>query len=305
MRAQARAGGLLWAIAAATLLAYSYSPPFEKIFNIVAIYNERHATLFAFCSFSVCGGMVPSLVLLLQRRRAKRSSQQAPSLLRQSSRAPSLLRLSKRRSGANSRGDADGGDADGGDASMDGGESSTFADASTSSDTLDVLFNTVVFGLYGIWVGVFYNWQVVWFGEGQGPKTVATKVALDMFVFVPILDVPYLQLLFKYRNCRFPTPLKFFRLLVEEGSFTARGVLAEWWFPALFPTWLVWIPCASAVYAFPAGLQLPMNVLVTIFWGLIMQLSGLSEEPATTHIELVPRPPQAPEDELLGDGELI
>ncbi|KAJ1455226.1 hypothetical protein M885DRAFT_617382 [Pelagophyceae sp. CCMP2097] len=145
---------------------------------------------------------------------------------------------------------------------------------------VDLVFNSFVFGVFGLWVGAFYGLQAQWFGAGRDAGTLLIKVLVDEFVATPVLHVPYLQLLFKFRNWRFPNPLKFARLLRDEGSITSQGLLSEWWFPALFPTWLVWCPCLLVIYSLPQALQLPMNIIVTTFWGLLMQLSGENKPPA-------------------------
>ena len=223
LRAQVVPGVFLWCVAASTLVIYARVPAFARVFERVGVLNNSNPYLFAFCTFALCGGTLPQVVLCFGARRGAKKS---------SSYSPSSARVA----------------------------------------VVAALFTTLVFAIFGVWVSVLYSLLSALFGDRSDVSTLAIKVFVDQFVCTPILHVPYMQLLFKFRNARFP--INFHRHLKADATFTTAGLLAGWWFPALFPTWLVWVPCLFVVYSLPPPLQVPMNNIITIFWGIIMQFTG-------------------------------
>ena len=141
------------------------------------------------------------------------------------------------------------------------------------SELFLIASNTVMFSLYGMWIDCFYQLQAMMFGEGTDLRTVVTKVAVDQLIFTPFLHVPMIQLSLLYIRCSLHCGV-FAREIAARRMLSPHGLLADWWFPALLPTWLVWCPTVCVVYSLPPSLQLVIFVIVMVFWAMIQIVVG-------------------------------
>ncbi len=125
----------------------------------------------------------------------------------------------------------------------------------------EMLFLAIFWGCDGIIVDLFYQLQAGWFGAQVDVPTVLKKVLVDQFLFNPIYAAPVGLFFYEWKNQRYAT----------------RGLSRAWtWtfyknktIPALFATWVVWIPVTAAIYALPPLLQIPIFALALTFWVLM------------------------------------
>lgn len=116
-------------------------------------------------------------------------------------------------------------------------------------------------GAIGILVDVFYRLQTLWFGDGHDWGTLLSKLFVDQALFSPFISNPLIISWF---------------LLCESGfrvSEWRKKLSAGFWLEKVFPVqvagWLVWIPGVLLVYSMPELLQIPVAVLIQVFWVLI------------------------------------
>jgi len=125
----------------------------------------------------------------------------------------------------------------------------------------DSAYAALLFAMIGIQVDAFYRCQVVFFGAGQDPVTLAKKTALDMFVAAPIVFNPFAMLMLHFRQVGFKLAglSKAF-----SWSFYKTRVL-----PTLPANWAFWIPILLCVYSLPSLLQFPFAQLAEACWSLV------------------------------------
>lgn len=116
-------------------------------------------------------------------------------------------------------------------------------------------------GAIGMLVDLFYRYQTVWFGNGHGWTTLLCKMLVDQFLFSPFLVNPLIVGWFLLRDAGF-------RSSAWREIFRANFLL-EKVFPVQVAGWCIWIPGVLLVYFMPELLQLPVAVLIQIFWVLI------------------------------------
>lgn len=125
-----------------------------------------------------------------------------------------------------------------------------------------LVFYLVFWGVKGMEVDFFYRLQGQWFGNGNDVPTIATKMAVDQFLYSALWAAPGITIVY---------------LWMESGwSVRAtRQAMNRAFFWVKIPTvilsnWLVWIPAVSVVYAMPTELQIPLFNLVLCFWVLLL-----------------------------------
>lgn len=117
-------------------------------------------------------------------------------------------------------------------------------------------------GGMGMMVDLLYHLQAAWFGGGSDFATVLSKVAVDQFLFSPFISAPLVVGFLHWRDAHFRTAA-----LCEAAH---AGFFLEHVFPIIVAGWCVWIPGVSLVYFMPSPLQLPVAVLIQVFWVLIL-----------------------------------
>jgi hypothetical protein len=117
-------------------------------------------------------------------------------------------------------------------------------------------------GCMGMVVDLLYRLQGVWFGSGHALHTIVCKVLVDQFLFSPLLSVPWIVGYFYWRD-------EGFRVSVLREIFSV-GFFLEKVFPVLVAGWCIWIPGVSLVYFMPPLLQMPVAVLIQVFYVLIL-----------------------------------
>ncbi|MBX3096756.1 MAG: hypothetical protein KF812_07835 [Fimbriimonadaceae bacterium] len=120
------------------------------------------------------------------------------------------------------------------------------------------------YGVVGIQVDLLYNYQAVWFGQGNDAVTLLQKTAVDMLLFSPLLSIPtatYLlgwwQSSFSRRYWAKALTWKFFR----DECLGAMPLC-----------WSYWIPILLLTYALPLPLQFPFAILAESAWSIVFVL---------------------------------
>jgi len=123
-------------------------------------------------------------------------------------------------------------------------------------------------GLIGVLVDFFYHWQIVWFGSGTDWATLLCKMFVDQFLFSPFLSNPLILGWFVFRDAGFRSSA--WRKIFCADFFLERV------FPVQVAGWGVWIPGVLLIYFMPEFLQIPVAVLIQIFWVLLFTTIGES-----------------------------
>ena len=124
-----------------------------------------------------------------------------------------------------------------------------------------LLTATPLWGCMGMLVDLLYRLQAAWFGNGHDWLTLLCKTLVDQFLFSPLLSAPLIVGWFLLRDEGFRPPA--FRMI-----FCAEFIF-EKVFPVAVASWCVWIPGVLLVYSMPPLLQIPVAVLIQVFWVLL------------------------------------
>jgi hypothetical protein len=120
-------------------------------------------------------------------------------------------------------------------------------------------------GLRGCLVDGFYQAQSVVWGDNAQPLTLAIKIVCDLGITSPLFWTPSLALMFSWVDSEGRAG--------EFGKIFADG-LGAWYRRDVWPLvrmgWVVWLPALAVIYALPASLQLPTQVIIQCFWALIL-----------------------------------
>lgn len=129
--------------------------------------------------------------------------------------------------------------------------------------TWNTFIFTVAFWAYrGLEIDAFYRLQGLLFGTEPTWTTVASKVAVDLFLY-NVVWAGNLQLLtYHWKNMGFRSSA--FRNF-PWADYGKRQLPV-----ALLSTWAVWLPVLIFVYSLPADLQIPLFNLAACFWALVM-----------------------------------
>ncbi len=137
-----------------------------------------------------------------------------------------------------------------------------------------VAWTSLVFGLVGIFVDLFYKGQAALFGNGIDAATLICKTAFDMFVFAPLFCIP-----FEVASLQWPQKgwklSEFFR---GFGVTTYRDSVL----PVMLPCWAFWIPVLVCVYAMPLNLQFVFAIFAEAAWSIIVVYVATRSEDAET-----------------------
>lgn len=148
-----------------------------------------------------------------------------------------------------------------------------FQQGKTNAKNLhNLLFVGLLFGCIGIITDIFYSYQALWFGEGNGLQTLLFKAFVDQFVYSPVANFLLVTIFFLRENGIRAEAMR--RILTPQ--FALVKVL-----PVVVAGWCVWIPGVMLVYSMPTTLQLPVASLILCFWVLIFSFVA-EQKPAPT-----------------------
>ena len=125
-------------------------------------------------------------------------------------------------------------------------------------------FTLFMWAFNGYMADWFYGFQATMFGEELKFSTIATKVIVDQFLWVPIYFVPVFVSAFLWRDCQFSGQK--LKAALKTRNLIQRGL------PLMISNWAVWIPATCIIYSFPLQLQLILMNLILVFWSLILTL---------------------------------
>jgi hypothetical protein len=235
---QAIPGVLLWSLALGVLISYWESKDFMDLLDRIGDVRSDWGVGFTGLSVGFSGGLLPSLLMYCCQKRSDNSTEPIAS----SSKATAAA------------------------------ESPAEKVSKVHPASL-ILYNTLLFAGFGVWIDIFYQLQAVIFGEEADFGTVVVKMLFDQLVFTPFLHVPFIQLALMYPKYGFDC-CAFARAATAKRMFTVHGLLGGWLFPALLPTWLIWAPTVLVVYSLPSSLQVIIFAIVETFWALIQMVLG-------------------------------
>lgn len=142
----------------------------------------------------------------------------------------------------------------------------------------NMIFRFVVFFFGGMVVAKFYEWQAFWFGDGLTWQIIVPKVLVDQFIFSVFWSTTYQTMLFRWQALRYSGS----RLWSElDGRFVRERML-----PVLVTNWMFWIPGVILIYSMPLLLQMPLNIVSTAIWSVL--LAGLSNPVQTSPLQTAP-----------------
>ena len=115
----------------------------------------------------------------------------------------------------------------------------------------DIVFNSVLYAFAGLYSNWFYMLLGGWFPHPT-VRAVIAKVAIDMAVYTPILGIPWMALLYTWREHRY-----------QPGP-TIKSLGGAWYVsrvtPLLLPCWAYWIPMCCLMYVLPTNLTFLFGV---------------------------------------------
>jgi hypothetical protein len=142
----------------------------------------------------------------------------------------------------------------------------------TRANSLNAVFNLLVFGFLGVLQSYFYTLQTTLFGNGSSWRVLIPKVLVDQFVWTVFLANPYQTILYLWKNMGFS-----FQRVISQMSpikrFWGTQIL-----PVLITNWAFWIPMVSIIYCFPSELQLPLAILAVTIWVLLLSILTSSDD---------------------------
>jgi hypothetical protein len=127
---------------------------------------------------------------------------------------------------------------------------------------VDMLFTSLVWATNMIWVHYFYVFQDSFWGSGVTIKIIVSKMLLDQFIFTPFLSIQHAAIGFRFRDLNYN-----FKML-------GRAFRDDWVIKVIIPMlvncWLTWIPGTLVVYSMPLALQIPLMIMIQLFFALEM-----------------------------------
>jgi hypothetical protein len=117
------------------------------------------------------------------------------------------------------------------------------------------LLNMGIFAIVGVQCDALYRVLAQVFGDTPTASTILSKVAVDQFLFTPLLSLPTIALGYTWRDAGF-------RAAAVPGQLGVRWYLARI-VPMLLTCWAYWIPMGLLMYALPAKLTFVYNAFAS------------------------------------------
>ncbi len=137
-----------------------------------------------------------------------------------------------------------------------------------------IAFNCALYAWLGVVVDTFYTALGRRLGDGVDLQTIATKVAIDQFVFTPLLGIVTIAFAYTFRQYRY-------------NLLRTLGVLGPHWYVTrvvilLLPCWAFWIPMTSLMYALPSSLTFIFGAIASAAASLV--LNSVASESAKSSV---------------------
>lgn len=124
------------------------------------------------------------------------------------------------------------------------------------------LFYMCFWAYKGVEVNYLYHYQGVLFGHEANFSTIASKTAVDQFIYSALWACPSIVVAYLWMEQGFN--LKRWREGLTRELFTMKIPTV------VISNWLIWIPAVSVVYLMPPELQVPLFNLVLCFFVLLL-----------------------------------
>jgi hypothetical protein len=126
----------------------------------------------------------------------------------------------------------------------------------------DIPFLIVLFALIGIAVDLLYTGLAQALGTSVDVVTVLKKMAIDMFLFTPLVSMPLSVGGFALHGDRYRWATTWARL--RSGELTQRYISLT------LTAWCFWIPSVCVVYAMPSAVQFMVAMFAEAGWALLL-----------------------------------
>ncbi len=131
----------------------------------------------------------------------------------------------------------------------------------TGKNIANTLYLGTIFGIVGVIVDVFYQFQAQWFGDGNTFTTLTCKTLVDQFLFSPVMNC-WILILLIWRDNKFDSGK--LKSILKDKFLTSRLL------PVLVANFCIWLPGVIVVYIMPTPLQIPVAATILCFWVLIL-----------------------------------
>lgn len=132
-----------------------------------------------------------------------------------------------------------------------------------------VCVQTIWSGICGVVSGWMFTLHAYWVGTGIDFLTLATKAALQQFVWTPFFFIPVGALIYYWIGHDFA--FKSFRAVMTVG-FWRKNVLSN-----LCANWIIWFPCAFLIHMFPTPLQIQLTGFLNSLTCVVMLFIGKND----------------------------
>jgi hypothetical protein len=135
-------------------------------------------------------------------------------------------------------------------------------------------FRFILFGVHGVVVYHLMLSLAYCFGSVPTLGVVTAKVFMDEVVFTALWAIPYYTLGYAWQRNRYSWSRTFATL--------KNNYFGEIYIPAMISSLCFWIPVAILVYVMPRLLQMPVFILATALWSLLLVTLSRQEEKIST-----------------------
>jgi len=132
----------------------------------------------------------------------------------------------------------------------------------TGANAEEMVLRFFLFGICGLGADLNYAFLGALFGTRPTPGVIAAKVAFDQFVYSLFLPCPFMALTYRWKRSGYRA--------AAWGAIFTRAFAKEEWLPVAVSNFCFWIPCCALVYCLPLPLQLPLFLLATTIWGILL-----------------------------------
>ena len=124
----------------------------------------------------------------------------------------------------------------------------------------DMRFKFLLMGSCGVLADLFYGALGHLLGDTPSVGLVIKKTFIDQFIYSPFLAVPIMAIVIHWRNSGYRRVPGFF-----NAAFVEEEVV-----PLAVTNACFWLPVVAALYSLPLPLQVPLFLLASSIWGLIL-----------------------------------
>jgi len=136
-----------------------------------------------------------------------------------------------------------------------------------------LVFLLIFWAIKGIEVDMLYIIQAELFGHDNHPLTIAPKILVDQFVYVPFWAVPTMVLGMMWASHGYSVARVRQRM---AGNWYRHLIL-----PVMVTNWFVWVPSVVLIYTLPTALQLPVQNIIACMWVLMVMFMTGDREAAS------------------------